>query len=146
MGNYREFMTKGECLVSALLWTLNPILTLALTAYVLVFYVPIFLDWRDLWPLALLILLQLTSCAFHWHRYLAYNQENITIRKELKHTFAMAVAWTFSATLSIAVTLYQDTSPLQITLAVLLTFAAIIWWITYAKKRQEAGHEEKESS
>lgn len=58
------------------------------------------------------------------------------------HALFMAVVWTFSAILAIALTLYRDTSPLQIAVAALFTFDAVIWWINYAKKRQEEQNHE----
>lgn len=70
MGKYREFMTKGECLVNALLQTLILMLQFGL----LLFASPaLSLGSRGLF--ALLILLQLASCAFHWYRCLAYDKK-----------------------------------------------------------------------
>ena len=58
------------------------------------------------------------------------------------HALFMATAWTFSAILAIALTLYRDTSQLQIAVAALFIFDAVIWWINYAKKRQEEQNHE----
>ena len=49
MANYREFISKRECLVNAVLWSVIPALQIGL-------------------------LLQSLSCAFHWRRWLAYDK------------------------------------------------------------------------
>ena len=59
MKRYREFMSRGECLLNALLSCLA---------------------WKDIPSpcqglLILLLVLQLGSCAFHWYRYLAYDKK-----------------------------------------------------------------------
>ena len=70
MKRYREFMSRGECLFNALLSCVVPLLQTA------VFW----LFWRDADAfgrglMALLVLLEAGSCAFHWYRYLAYNKK-----------------------------------------------------------------------
>lgn len=68
MKRYREFMSRGECLVNALLSCLVPLLLFILLA------------WKDIPSygrglLAVLILLEVGGCAFHWYRYFAYNKK-----------------------------------------------------------------------
>ena len=58
MKRYREFMSRGECLLILFCW----------------------LAWKDIPSpcqglLILLLVLQLGSCAFHWYRYLAYDKK-----------------------------------------------------------------------
>ena len=57
--------------------------------------------------------------------------------KDTRHTLLMAIAWTISAILATAVILFRDAGPFQILAAIVFTFDAILWWIAYAKKRQE---------
>ena len=70
MKRYREFMSRGECLFNALLSCLVPLLLLLF----------ILLAWKEIPSsgralLAVLILLEAGSCAFHWYRYLDYNKK-----------------------------------------------------------------------
>lgn len=70
MKNYREFMSRGECLFNAILSCLVP----------LILFLYIFLVWESVpssgWGLiAVLMLLELGGCAFHWYRYFAYDKK-----------------------------------------------------------------------
>ena len=70
MKRYREFMSRGECLLNALIWSVIPGLQI-------LFYVRYggALS-QDSWIYVLLLLfLQLFAAAFHWYRYLAYNKK-----------------------------------------------------------------------
>ncbi len=66
MSTYRKWMSKGECLFSALLWTVTTVL------YLILFFLAV----RENYLLcgALLLAMQLGACAFHWYRYLTYNK------------------------------------------------------------------------
>lgn len=70
MKRYREFMSRGECLLNALLSCVVP----ALQALIFALY------WVEMPPsgqvlMVLLLLLELGACAFHWYRYLAYDKK-----------------------------------------------------------------------
>ena len=70
MKRYREFMSWGECLLNALLSCIIPVLLILFC----------WLAWKDIPSpcqglLAVLILLEVGSCAFHWYRYFAYNKK-----------------------------------------------------------------------
>ena len=70
MKRYREFMSRGECLLNALLSCIIPVLLILFC----------WLTWGDIPSpcqglLAVLILLEVGSCAFHWYRYFAYNKK-----------------------------------------------------------------------
>ena len=71
------FITRGECLITALLQTL--ILALQFGAFLFAFSK---LNWQNWGLFALLILLQLAAFAFHWYRYLAYDKKQ---QEENKH-------------------------------------------------------------
>lgn len=73
----KKFITRGDCLVSALLQTL--ILALQLGAFFFAFSE---LNWQNRGLFVLLILLQLFSFAFHWYRFLIYNKNN---RRKINH-------------------------------------------------------------
>lgn len=64
------------------------------------------------------------------------------MKKDVKHTFAMAIAWTLLAILATAIILFRDSGPFQSLAAIVFTFDAILWWIAYAKKRQEEQNHE----
>jgi len=66
MSNYRKWMSKGECLFSALLWTVTAVL------YLILFFLAI--REKYIWCGALLLVIELGACAFHWYRYLAYDK------------------------------------------------------------------------
>lgn len=70
MKRYREFMSRGECLLNALLSCIIPALLILFC----------WLAWKDIPSpcqglLAVLILLEVGGCAFHWYRYFAYNKK-----------------------------------------------------------------------
>lgn len=70
MGNYREYVSKRECLINALLWSVIPALQI-------IFF---FIYGRRLGPsggiyFVMLLLLQLAAAVFHWCRYLAYDKK-----------------------------------------------------------------------
>ena len=67
MENFRKFMTKGECLFSALLQTFTLALQFSL------FFLITYPQARKI--LVLSTLLQLAAFAFHWYRYLAYDKK-----------------------------------------------------------------------
>ena len=58
-------------------------------------------------------------------------------RSDLKHSLAMAIAWTISAILAIALILQRGAGSLRIITAVIFTADAVLWWMNYAKKRLE---------
>ncbi len=68
-------------------------------------------------------------------------------RSDLKHSLTMAIAWTFSAGLAIALVLYRDATPLHIAVAALFTVDALLWWLRWYrlkddyKKQEEQNHE-----
>mgnify|MGYP006865387228 FL=1 len=68
-------------------------------------------------------------------------------RSDLKHSLTMAIAWTFSASLAIALVLYRDATPLRIAVAALFTVDALLWWLRWYrlkddyKKQEEQNHE-----
>ena len=70
MGNYRDFMSRTECLINALVWSLIP----ALQIIFFFFYRPT-IEAGSIFFFVLLLLLQLSACAFHWYRYLAYDKK-----------------------------------------------------------------------
>ena len=70
MGDYRNFMSRAECLVNALIWSLIP----ALQIIFLLIYGPA-LETSSMVFAGLLLLLQLSAAAFHWYRYLAYDKK-----------------------------------------------------------------------
>lgn len=70
MKRYREFMSRGECLFNALLSCIIPVL---LILFFLLAWSAVPASGRGV--LLLLLVLELGSCAFHWYRYLAYNQK-----------------------------------------------------------------------
>lgn len=70
MKRCREFMSRGECLLNALLSCIIPVLLILFC----------WLAWKDIPSpcqglLILLLVLQLGSCAFRWYRYLAYDKK-----------------------------------------------------------------------
>ena len=69
MANYREIISKRECLVNAVLWSVIPALQIGL----LLFF-PDRLSGNMFWWYVALLLLQSLSCAFHWRRWLAYDK------------------------------------------------------------------------
>ena len=70
MKRYREFMSRGECLINALLSGVILVLQMAVLW-------PLWadLDGLDRTLMVLLLLLELGSCAFHCCRYLTYNKK-----------------------------------------------------------------------
>ena len=69
MGNYRDQVSRRECLAAALIWSAIPALSIGF----FLLYAP------DLPPggwgySALLLLLQLLAAAVHWRRWLAYDK------------------------------------------------------------------------
>ena len=62
--------------------------------------------------------------------------------KDTRHTLLMAIAWTISAILAIALILYRGAGSLRIIAAVIFTADAVLWWMNYAKKRQEEQNHE----
>ena len=70
MGNYRNMISKTECLITALVWSVTPALQIiffliygrTIETSGVVFYV-------------LLLLFQLSDAAFHWYRYMAYDKK-----------------------------------------------------------------------
>lgn len=71
MRNYRDFRSRTECLINALLWTL----TSALQLIFFLVYTPA-MGGDSMALVGLLLLLQLSSAVFHWHRYLTYDKIN----------------------------------------------------------------------
>ena len=69
MANYREFISKRECLVNAVLWSVIPALQIGL-----LLFSPDRLSGNMFWWYVALLLLQSLSCAFHWRRWLAYDK------------------------------------------------------------------------
>ena len=69
MGNYRELISKRECLVNAVLWSVIPALQIGL----LLFF-PDRLSGNMFWWYVALLLLQSLSCAVHGRRWLAYDK------------------------------------------------------------------------
>lgn len=69
--NHREHMKKGECLLSAVLWT--AILTLHLFLF---FYSGSFshLNLKSTWYAILLLAVEAICISVHWYRYLAYDK------------------------------------------------------------------------
>ncbi len=57
-------------------------------------------------------------------------------------TLLLAIAWTISAILFITLTIVWGTTLWHVLISVNFTFEAIIWWIRYAKKRQEENKHE----
>ena len=53
------------------------------------------------------------------------------------HALFMAIAWTISAILAIALILQRGAGSLRIIAAVIFTADAVFWWMNYAKKRLE---------
>lgn len=62
--------------------------------------------------------------------------------KDTRHTLLMAIAWTISAILAIALILHRGAGSLRIIAAVIFTADAVLWWMNYAKKRQEENKHE----
>lgn len=58
------------------------------------------------------------------------------------HALLMAIAWTISAILAIALILQRGAGSLRIIAAVIFTADAVLWWMNYAKKRQEENKHE----
>ena len=69
MANYRELISKRECLVNAVLWSVIPALQIGL----LLFF-PDRLSENMFWGYVVLLLLQSLSCALHWRRWLTYDK------------------------------------------------------------------------
>ena len=65
MYDYRKHLSKRECLINAILWTIATVGWLAVSMWKL----------RDSfgWTLAFMAL-QLAACTFHWRRYLRYDR------------------------------------------------------------------------
>ena len=70
MGNYRDFMSRTECLLNALVWSLIPVLQIIF----LLIYGPA-LETSSMAFAGLLLLMELAAGAFHWYRYLVYNKK-----------------------------------------------------------------------
>lgn len=70
MKRYREFMSRGECLLNALIWSIIPGLQI-------LFYVRYggALPQDSRIYFLILLLLQLLGAALHWYRYLAYDKK-----------------------------------------------------------------------
>ena len=70
MGNYRDSISKTECLINAIIWSVIPGLQIifflnyghTIESSGVIFY-------------TLLLLSQLAAAAFHWYRYLAYDKK-----------------------------------------------------------------------
>lgn len=71
MGNYRDYVSKRECLIAALIWSVPP----ALQAIFFLIYGRT-IQGSGAVLAALLLLLQLAAAAFHWYRYLAYDTKH----------------------------------------------------------------------
>ena len=69
MGNYRDYVSKRECLIAALIWSVTP----ALQAIFFLIYGRT-IQGSGAVLAALLLLLQLAAAAFHWYRYLPTTQ------------------------------------------------------------------------
>ena len=71
MGNYRDYISKRECLFTALIWSVIPALQI-------VFFLLYGHAIRGGGAVcaALLLLLQLSGAALHWRRYLAYDKKS----------------------------------------------------------------------
>lgn len=70
MKRYREFMSRGECLINALIWSVIP--ALQILFYALYGRT---LPQESRMFFLLLLFLQLLGAALHWYRYLAYNKK-----------------------------------------------------------------------
>ena len=58
------------------------------------------------------------------------------------HALFMAIAWTISAILAIALILQRGAGSLRIITALIFTADAVLWGMNYAKKRQEEQNHE----
>ena len=70
MGNYRNMISKTECLINAIVWSVIP----ALQIIFFLIYGPA-IGTSGMVYCVLLLLLQLAAAAFHWYRYLAYDKK-----------------------------------------------------------------------
>ena len=65
MWDYRETMSKRECLFNAIIWSILPLLWLVIAL----------LWWEDgQWYGFALAAMNVLACVFHWRRYLRYDR------------------------------------------------------------------------
>ena len=62
--------------------------------------------------------------------------------KDTRHTLLMAIAWTISAILAIALILDRGVGALRNIVAIVFTADAVLWWMNFSKKRQEENKHE----
>ena len=70
MGNYRNMISKMECLITALVWSVIPALQII---FFLIYGRTI--GTSGVVYCVLLLLLQLSAAVFHWYRYMTYDKK-----------------------------------------------------------------------
>ena len=71
--NDRKSVSRGECLLNAVLWTCTTALVVVQALWVLSSHQ--LYDGKEILLEAVLVILNLASCGFHWRRYLAYDKK-----------------------------------------------------------------------